>query len=46
MTTTEFLLLCLDHNIDPQCALEDENLVQAVKDKDWERVRYIVLHEM
>jgi hypothetical protein len=46
MCKVEFMLLCLDHNIDPQCALEDENLVQALKDKDWERVRHIVLHEM
>ena len=41
-----FVLLCLEHNILPPCALEDENLVQALKDKDWERVRYIMLHEM
>ena len=46
MNKVEFMLLCLDHNIDPQCALEDENLVQALKNKDWERVQYIVLHEM
>jgi len=46
MTQVEFMLLCLDHNIDPQCALEDDNLVQAVKAKDWERVRYIIVHEM
>ena len=46
MTQTEFMLLCLDHNIDPQCALEDDNLVQAIKAKDWNRVRYIIVHEM
>jgi hypothetical protein len=46
MTETDFMLLCVEHNIAPQCALEDENLVQALKDKDWERVRYIILHEM
>jgi hypothetical protein len=46
MTETDFILLCVEHNIAPQCALEDENLVQALKDKDWERVRYIMLHEM
>ena len=46
MTETDFMLLCVEHNIAPQCALEDENLVQALKDKDWERVRYIMLHEM
>ena len=46
MTETDFMLLCAEHNIAPQCALEDENIVQALKDKDWERVRYIMLYEM
>tara|TARA_R110000822_G_scaffold176827_1_gene316878 strand:- start:75 stop:215 length:141 start_codon:yes stop_codon:yes gene_type:complete len=46
MTKTDFIFLCIEHNIAPQCALEDENLVQALKDKDWERVRYIMLYEM
>ena len=46
MTELEFVLLCHEHNILPRLALEDDNLVQAVKDKDWERVRYIIVHEM
>ena len=45
MTKNEFMLLCYEQLIDPQCALEDENLRQAIADKNWERVRYIIMYE-
>ena len=45
MTKNEFMMLCYEQLIDPQCALEDENLRQAIADKNWERVRYIIMHE-
>jgi len=44
MTKNEFMMLCYEHLIDPQCALEDENLRQAVADKNWELVRYIIMY--
>jgi hypothetical protein len=45
MTKNEFMMLCYEQLIDPQCALEDENLRQAIAEKDWERVRYIIMNE-
>jgi hypothetical protein len=38
MSKFEFLSLCGERCIDPDLALENDNLVQALKDKDFDKV--------
>jgi hypothetical protein len=45
MTKTEFMALCGERMIDVDIALENENLVQALKDKDFDMVVNILDNE-
>jgi hypothetical protein len=42
MTQNEFFILCSEHNLPPEIALENENLVQALRDRDSEKVKQIL----
>lgn len=45
MTELEFVLLCNENLIYPGIALEDENIVQALKNRDDKLVRKLILEE-
>jgi hypothetical protein len=45
MTRTEFLILCLKYNIDPALALENENIVKALRAKNNAEVERILENE-
>lgn len=38
MTANEFLALCLEHTIAPEIVLENEQIVEALQQRDDERV--------
>jgi hypothetical protein len=42
MSKLEFLSLCGERCIDPDLALENDNLVQALKDKDFDKVLVVL----
>jgi len=45
MTKFEFVALCNENLIYPGIALEDENIVNALKNKDDELVKKLILEE-
>lgn len=45
MRELEFVLLCNENLIYPGIALEDENIVQALKNRDDKLVRKLILEE-
>lgn len=45
MTANQFAALCLEHDIAPSVALENDELVQALRDRDDERVVEIITNE-
>jgi len=45
MTQTDFLTLCLEHNLSPDVALENDDLVQALKERDDVEVQRIIEEE-
>jgi hypothetical protein len=45
MTQTDFLTLCLEHNLPPELALENDELVQALRDRDDAEVCRIIEQE-
>jgi hypothetical protein len=45
MRELEFVLLCNENLIYPAIALENENIVQALKNKDDKLVRKLILEE-
>lgn len=42
MTRDEFVAICLQYFIDPALALENEEVRQAIKDNDYERLHQIL----
>ena len=38
MTKTEFIILCNEHTIDPDIALQNDNVYQGLYDRDREKV--------
>jgi len=42
MSKLEFLSLCGERCIDPDLALENDNLVQALKDKDFDKLLVVL----
>jgi hypothetical protein len=45
MTSNEFAHICLTFTIDPQLALENENIVNALENRDDEKVIFILENE-
>jgi hypothetical protein len=45
MTQTEFITLCLEHNLPPELALENDELVQALRERDDATVNRIIENE-
>jgi hypothetical protein len=45
MTHLEFITLCNEHTIDPSLALENENIVEALKARDDAQVVEILTNE-
>ena len=45
MKELEFVLLCNENLIHPAIALENENIVQALKNRDNKLVRKLILEE-
>lgn len=45
MTQTEFLTLCLKHNLTPELALENDEVVQALRERDDAEVQRIIEQE-
>jgi hypothetical protein len=45
MTEQQFHTLCNEHLISPEIALENDDLVQALRDRDDERVVEIITNE-
>ena len=45
MTQTEFLTLCLQHNLTPELALENDEVVQALRERDDAEVCRIIEQE-
>jgi hypothetical protein len=45
MTQTDFLTLCLEHNLLPELALENDELVQALRERDDATVNRIIENE-
>ena len=45
MTRNQFSAMCSKYNIDPAVALENENLVQALQDKNDKEVERILQEE-
>ena len=45
MTQNEFLTLCASYNLPPSLALENENLVQALRERNDEQVKQILNNE-
>lgn len=42
MTRTEFMIICGEYMIEPSIALENENIRQALQDRDDEQVKTIL----
>ena len=42
MTRTEFQMLCGEYLIDPSIALENENICEALRQRDAEQVKHIL----
>ena len=42
MTRTEFMIICGEYMIEPSIALENENIRQALQDRDGEQVKTIL----
>ena len=45
MTHSEFITLCNEHTIDPSLALENENIVEALKARDDAQVVEVLTNE-
>jgi len=45
MTRLEFMSLCGEYLIDVGIALEDDNIIKALKNKDDEKVKELLLNE-
>jgi hypothetical protein len=45
MTQNDFLTLCNEHHISPDIALENDDLVQALRERDDEKVQHIIANE-
>ena len=45
MTQNQFNALCNEHCIDPSLALENENLIEALRERDDDRVIEIITQE-
>jgi len=45
MTQNQFNTLCNEHGIAPSIALENENLIEALRERDDERVIQIITEE-
>jgi hypothetical protein len=45
MTQIDFLTLCLQHNLTPELALENDELVQALRERNDEEVNRIIEQE-
>ena len=45
MTQTDFLTLCLEHNLNPDIALENDELVQALRERNDAEVNRIIEQE-
>lgn len=45
MTQADFLTLCLEHNLTPDIALENDELVQALRERDDAEVCRIIEQE-
>jgi hypothetical protein len=45
MTQIDFLTLCLQHNLTPELALENDELVQALRERDDAEVCRIIENE-
>ena len=45
MTRLEFMSLCSEYLIDVGIALEDDNIIKALKNKDDEKVKELLLNE-
>ena len=41
----KFQALCGQHLIDPNIALEDENIQQAIRSRDWTLIEDLLLNE-
>ena len=42
MTKTDFQMLCSEYLIDPSLALENENIREALRQRDAEQVKHIL----
>lgn len=45
MTKTEFMILCGEYLIEPNIALENENICEALRQRDDEQVKHILENE-
>lgn len=45
MTRLEFMSLCGEHLIDVGIALEDEKIIEALKNRDDEKVKELLLND-
>lgn len=45
MTGTEFMIICGEYMIEPSLALENENIRQALQERDNEQVKTILENE-
>ena len=45
MTQNDFLTLCLEHNLTPELALENDDLLQALRQRDDAEVQRIIEQE-
>tara|TARA_R110000751_G_C13478020_1_gene447464 strand:- start:387 stop:527 length:141 start_codon:yes stop_codon:yes gene_type:complete len=45
MTKLEFLLLCSEHNIEPELALQNDNIYQGLFDRDSKKVIKAITEE-
>ena len=45
MIRLEFVAICVEFNIDPEIALENINVVEAIKACDVEKLKHILMSE-
>ena len=45
MTKTEFMIICGEYMVEPSLALENENIRQALQERDNEQVKTILENE-
>jgi len=45
MTKTEFMIICGEYMIEPSLALENENIRQALQERDNEQIKTILENE-